>query len=81
MNNKRWKLYEYINKHPDLTGYELSKRLEYSIKKIKRDLKKLIKEGLIERVNTGYKAISWKRLINWDEMDSKPEDYKLEVNT
>lgn len=78
-----WKLYEFIDKNPFLTALGLCVRMKWSQKKTNRNLEKLIKAGLVKTVirRVGktrikyYRNTPWKELINWDEMNSKPEDY------
>ena len=43
----QWYLYEYLNKNPNLTVYDLSKKIEWSVGKVAYYIKKLLKGGLI----------------------------------
>ena len=75
MENK-WQLYEFINKTPNLTVYELSKKIEWSIGKTDYYIKKLIKDGLVlnsteiikGRLHNFYTPKKIKEMINWKEI-------------
>ncbi|MBA7514013.1 hypothetical protein ES705_06031 [subsurface metagenome] len=72
----RWFLYEFINKNPELSIYDLSKKLNWHLGKVDYHVKKLIKGGIVRkseefingRIETLYYPIPFKDLINWDEM-------------
>ncbi|MHA1273770.1 MAG: winged helix-turn-helix transcriptional regulator [Promethearchaeota archaeon] len=72
----KWKVYETICKKPQVTIYELSKIMGWSLGKIDYYIKKLLKEGLINnsteivngRVNKKYSPKKVGELINWKEM-------------
>lgn len=65
-------MYGIIDKNPGLTINELGRKVNFSIRKINRYVKKLVKEGIIEGK---YFPPSMRELINWDEMKytNKPE--------
>ena len=75
MENK-WALYEIINKYSGLSGYELSKKIEWTLGKTDHYLKKLLNDGLIlnsteivnGRVRKSYKPKKMKEMINWKEI-------------
>ena len=85
IKDKRWELYEYICKNPKLTTYELSKRMNWTTRKVDYYIKKLLKGGLLKdstnivngRVNKTYTPRDWKEMINWDEMTNtkRPKGY------
>ena len=75
MENK-WALYEVINKYSGLSGYELSKKIEWTPGKTDHYLKKLMKDGLIlnsteivnGRTHKSYRPKKMKEMINWKEI-------------
>lgn len=73
---REWVLYKYINTVPDITMDEIHWNLKWSLRKVKRYIKKLIQHGLIKEYYRGYTAIDWKDLVNWDNMNTRREDYK-----
>ena len=72
-------------KKSGLTIYTLTKILNWSSGKVEHYIKKLVKEGFIKnsdnimngRVRKEYSSKSVKELIKWEEINSKPEDYKF----
>ena len=86
--SNRWKLYELINKYPYKGSHDLAEMLGWKKReKIHKYLRKLLEDGLIKFedfiLNSGKKwgfyPTSVKELINWDEMNSKIEDYKNDI--
>lgn len=69
MYNNRWKLYECISKNRYLTDKELANIMNWSERKIKRLLKKLIKDKMIVREKDRYRSKTIKEFINWDEFN------------
>ena len=82
----RWFLYEFINKNPGLTIYNLSKKLNWTSGKVDYYIKKLLKDGIVKnseeivngRVRKSYHPTPFGEHINWDEMKNikRPEDIK-----
>ena len=74
----QWYLYEFLNKNPNLTVYDLSKRIEWTVGKVDYYIKKLLKGGLIHnssevingRTHNFYKPKKMVELINWEEMNN-----------
>ncbi len=75
--NNRWKLYEFVDKNPG-TLVEISNKMNLSIKKTKRGLSRLIKDGMVIKEGVLYRSKTVKEMIDWDEMNTKPEDYNFE---
>ena len=75
----KWFLYEFINKNPGLTVYEISKKIDWTNGKINHYIQKLVKEDFIknsDKVVNGrnqkrYSSKTVKELINWDEFSKK----------
>lgn len=75
MKNKYY-LYEIINKTPGITIYDLSKKVDWTPGKVGYYINKLLNDGVIKnsteivngRIKKAYSPISYKELINWDEM-------------
>ena len=73
----KWFLYEFINKNPGLTVYEISKKIDWTNGKINHYIQKLVKEDFIknsDKVVNGrnqkrYSSKTVKELINWDEFN------------
>lgn len=80
MKNKYF-LYETINKKSELTIYDLTKEVNWTTGKVNHYIQKLLKDRVIKnsteiengRVKKQYFPVSYKELINWDEMNIKPE--------
>lgn len=86
MIKNTWSLYEWIDKNPNHTIYTMSRKLRWSLKKVRRHIKKLIRDGLIKEIRknspqgkslVSYRSKTVKELINWDEMSFKPKDYNF----
>ena len=77
--DNKWFLYEYIDKNPNLTVYELSKALDWTTGKTNHYVQKLVKDGMInncDEVVNGrnlkkYSGKTVKEFINWDEFNKK----------
>ncbi|KKN31971.1 hypothetical protein LCGC14_0818510 [marine sediment metagenome] len=77
--DNKWFLYEFIEKNPNLTGYEISKRINWTNGKANHYLQKLVKDGFIHnsdevvngRNQKRYSGKSVKEFINWDEFYKK----------
>ena len=75
----KWFLYEFINKNPGLTVYEISKKIDWTNGKINHYIQKLVKEDFIknsDKVVNGrnqkrYSSKTVKELINWDEFNKR----------
>jgi len=82
MIKNTWEMYEMINKYPRNKWHfymhlQHSKHfLSWSEKKTKKYLKRLIEGGVIKEENGFYYPTPYKDLINWEEMNSRPEDWK-----
>lgn len=65
-------MYEIIDQNPGLTINELSSKVKFSMRKVNRYLKKLVKDGMVKG---NYYPIPWREMINWDKMENtnKPE--------
>jgi len=80
----RWFLYEFINKNPGLSIYDLSKKLNWTTGKVDYHIKKLLKDGIVRnseeivngRIRKLYTPTPFGEHINWDEMTNtkKPGD-------
>ena len=85
MKNKYF-LYEVINKSPGLTIYDLSKKINWTSGKVNHYIQKLLKDRVIKnsskvengRVKKSYSSVSYKELINWDEMTEIEKPIKKE---
>jgi len=77
--DNKWFLYEFIDKKPGLTVYEMSKKINWTIGKVNYYVQKLVKDGMIqnsEEVVNGrnqkrYTGKTVKEFINWDEFNKK----------
>ena len=77
--DNKWFLYEFIDKNPDLTVYEMSKKIGWGIGKINNYIRKLVNEAFInnsDKVEDGrnhkrYRSKTVRELINWDEFNKK----------
>lgn len=77
--DNKWFLYEFIDKNPNLTGYEISKQLNWTVGKTNYYLQKLVKDGMInnsDEVVNGrnlkrYRGKTVKEFINWEEFNKK----------
>ncbi len=78
----RNQLYEYIDKNPGHTTYELAKKFNWTVGKTDYYIKKLLKDGIIKnseeivngRLRKKYRAVDWKELLDWDEIKDVPYD-------
>ena len=69
--DKRWKLYELINKYPYRSSYDLAELLGIKHKKIHKFLEKLMKNGIIKferfilnsNLKWGFYPTPWQELI------------------
>lgn len=63
----RTQLVFYIEDHPGLTGYEISKKLKWSVGKVFYHLKQLINSGEVRVKKEGRKkllfAVSWLEMV------------------
>lgn len=74
-------LYSFICKHPNLSTYELSKKIEWTGGKVRTTIKRLEEAKLIEgkfvregmRIKKLIVPSHWKKLINWENIESKSE--------
>ncbi|KKK46311.1 hypothetical protein LCGC14_0558890 [marine sediment metagenome] len=77
--DNKWFLYEFIDKNPGLTVYEISKKIDWTNGKVNHYIQKLVKEDFIknsDKVVNGrnqkrYSSKTVKELINWDEFSKK----------
>jgi predicted transcriptional regulator len=77
--DNKWLLYEFIDKNPNLTVYEMSKKMNWTIGKLNCYVQKLVKDGFIhnsDQVVNGrnqkrYSGKTVKEFINWDEFNKK----------
>ena len=75
----KWFLYEFIDKNPSLTVYELSKKINWTIGKLNHYVQKLVNDGMIHnsdevvngRNQKRYSGKTVKEFINWDEFNKK----------
>ena len=65
MIEKRYFLYEFIDKNPGLTIDELQQKLKWKRRKISRYTNKLVKDKMVQKK---YFPTPLKDLINWNEM-------------
>ncbi len=72
----KWLLYDFIDKNPGFSQYDMKKKIGWSIGKIAYYVGKLVKEDMIKnyteivngRTRKSYYGKSMKKFINWDEM-------------
>lgn len=77
--DNKWFLYEFIDKNPGLTIYEMKKKIDWTIGKLDYYVKKLIKDGFIKnsdqvvngRNQKRYTGKTVKEFINWEEFNKK----------
>ena len=77
--DNKWFLYEFIDKNPGLTVYEISKKIDWTNGKVNHYIQKLVKEDFIknsDKVVNGrnqkrYSSKTVKELINWDEFNKR----------
>jgi len=77
--DNKWFLYEFIDKNPGLTVYEMSKKINWTIGKLNHYVQKLVKDGMINnsakvvngRNQKRYTGKTVKEFINWDEFYKK----------
>ncbi len=77
--DNKWFLYEFIDKNSDLTVYEMSKKINWTIGKLNYYVQKLVKDGFIHksdevvngRNQKRYTGKTVKEFINWDEFNKK----------
>jgi len=77
--DNKWFLYEFIDKNPNLTVYEMSKKINWTIGKINYYVQKLVKDGMIHnsdevvngRNQKRYTGKTVKEFINWEEFNKK----------
>ena len=75
MRNKYF-LYETINRSPGVTRDELATEMKWTSEKVSHYIQKLLNDKIIRystkiekgRIKKHYFPVSYKRLINWDEM-------------
>ena len=75
--NNRMTVLGFIEKNPEITSYELSKKLNWSTGKVGYYVKQLVKEDLVRNSTTiengralkRYTAKDPKDLINWDQIE------------
>jgi predicted transcriptional regulator len=73
----RWVLYEIISKNPEISVYELSKQLDWSVGKVNHHVNKLIKDGVISnsiktennRTKRLLQAKDWKEFISPEDLE------------
>ncbi|MHA1755792.1 MAG: winged helix-turn-helix domain-containing protein [Promethearchaeota archaeon] len=80
---KKWFLYDYIDKNPGLSVYDLSKKLNWPTGSVNNYIQELIKDGMIDnktnikngRVRKSYSVKEVGNYLNWKEMKNikKPE--------
>ena len=78
----RWSLYEIINKNPEISVYELSKKTNWSIGKVNHHVNKLIKDGVISnsiktennRTKRSLRAKDWKEFISPEDLEALKKD-------
>ena len=63
---KRWEIYEFIDKNHGLSLDELVKKINFSKRKINHYVKRLIKNGLVK---AKFYPTPMKELINWKEFN------------
>jgi predicted transcriptional regulator len=77
--DNKWFLYEFIDKNPGLTVYEMSKKVGWTIGKLNYYVQKLVKDGMInnsDKVVNGrnqkrYTGKTIREFMNWDEFNKK----------
>ncbi|HDZ18416.1 hypothetical protein LCGC14_1279940 [marine sediment metagenome] len=73
--DNKWLLYDFIDKNPNMTGYEISKEINWTVGKVKFYATKLVKDKMINnetevennRVLIRYSGKPMKDFINWEE--------------
>ena len=89
MIKNTWEMYEMIDK-VEKVGFKLLRFLMgWSERKTKRHLNKLINGGIVKSKkgcelcgndNEIYYPTPWKDLVNWEEMNSEPDEWKDKLN-
>ena len=77
--DNKWFLYEFIDKNPDLTVYEMSKKINWTTGKVNNYVQKLVKDNMIHnfdevvngRNQKRYRGKTVKEFINWEEFNKK----------
>ena len=77
--DNKWFIYEFIDKNPSLTVYEMSKKINWTIGKLNYYVQKLVKDGMIHnsdevvngRNQKRYTGKTVREFINWDEFNKK----------
>lgn len=72
----KWALYEKISKNPEISIYELAKKMEWTPGKVEHYVKKLTKDGMINnstevvngRNRRSLRAKKMEHFINWDKL-------------
>lgn len=72
----KWALYEMISKNPEISIYELAKKIDWSPGKVEHYVKKLAKDGMIHnsteivngRNRRSLRAKKMEHFINWDKI-------------
>jgi len=75
--DNKWALYEMISKNPEISIYELAKKIDWTSGKVGYYVKKLMKEGMINnsteivngRNKRSLRAKKMEDFINWDEIE------------
>lgn len=61
--NIAWKVYEFINKEKGTTQENIFSKFSFSIRKVRKIIKKLMTGGLIFEKDKGYYPISWRNFV------------------
>lgn len=77
--DNKWFLYEFIDKNPNLTVYEMSKKIDWTYGKLNHYVQKLVKDNMINnsdevvngRNQKRYTGKTMKEFINWEEFNKK----------
>lgn len=82
--NNKWLLYEFIDKNPNMTEYEISKKINWTVGKVKFYATKLVKDKMInistevedDGVLIRYSGKPMKDFINWEEWNKQGSKLK-----
>lgn len=83
--NKKYKLYETINKHPECSSSRLSILMGWSLKKTRKYIKKLLLDGVIKSKASKigvklYYPVHWRDLMNYKMMNLEGKKWKRMKN-
>jgi len=66
--NTVWEVYEYISKKKEVTEEDISAEFGFSIKKVRKIVKKLISSGVIFEKDRKYHPVLWSSFVNLNDI-------------